>query len=378
MNEKNGTINWPKYTYCMEKILQDMLMQNELTDVTLICDDKRQFKAHKIVLSACSLVFKNIFNENRQNSSVIYLTEVQYQEKESILEYMYLGVVTFDNERMNEFLNIAKSLDIKGINDENITFDKSDMVGLDSEETEDTENNESSNNTEIQVILNCDHCESQFAGEGNLKKHIHSKHEGMKFANNQSEHDNKQHNNEGIKYICFECKYVTKRHQFCSERRFKAHIQSKHGGKYQHSCNQCDKKYGTLSHLKEHVKAKHSNDRYDCNICDFKAAYKSVLKIHIKSKHEGVIYACDQCAYTIGNKSLLKRHIEAKHECIKYDCDQCDKQFTVLKGLKLHIQSIHEGIKVDCNQCNKQFSNPGYLKIHIQSKHEGVKKYSCN
>ena len=103
MNEKNGTINWPKYTYCMEKILQDMLMQNELTDVTLICDDKRQFKAHKIVLSACSLVFKNIFNENQQNSSVIYLTEVQYQEIESILEYMYLGVVTFDNERMNEF-----------------------------------------------------------------------------------------------------------------------------------------------------------------------------------------------------------------------------------------------------------------------------------
>ena len=40
-------------------MLHEMMKSNELTDVTLVCDDKKQFKAHKIVLSACSTVFKN-------------------------------------------------------------------------------------------------------------------------------------------------------------------------------------------------------------------------------------------------------------------------------------------------------------------------------
>ena len=37
---------------------------------------------------------------------------------ESILEYMYLGVATFYQERMNEFLNVAQNLEIKEISED--------------------------------------------------------------------------------------------------------------------------------------------------------------------------------------------------------------------------------------------------------------------
>ena len=46
------------YSDHLREMLHEMMKSHELTHVTLICDDKRQFKAHKIVLSACSSVFK--------------------------------------------------------------------------------------------------------------------------------------------------------------------------------------------------------------------------------------------------------------------------------------------------------------------------------
>ena len=66
-------------------------------------------------LCACSTVFKNIIDSLPLNCSVIYLRGIQHQEMESILEFIYLGVATFYQERMKEFLNVAKNLEIKEI-----------------------------------------------------------------------------------------------------------------------------------------------------------------------------------------------------------------------------------------------------------------------
>ena len=117
MKQEKYNLNWHTYSDHLRDMLHEMMKSNELTDVTLICDDKRQFKAHKIVLSACSLVFRSIINDLPHNNSVIYLRGIQHQEMESILEYMYLGVATFYQERLNEFLNIAKNLEIKEISE---------------------------------------------------------------------------------------------------------------------------------------------------------------------------------------------------------------------------------------------------------------------
>ena len=122
MDQKKYNLIWQTYSDHLREMLHEMMKSNELTDVTLVCDDKRQFKAHKIVLSACSSVFKSIINDLPQTSSVIYLRGIQHQEMESILEFMYLGEASFYQERMNEFLNVAKNLQIKDMsNNVNLT-----------------------------------------------------------------------------------------------------------------------------------------------------------------------------------------------------------------------------------------------------------------
>ena len=70
MSLEKYNLKWHTYSDHLREMLHEMMKSNELTDVTLVCDDKRQFKAHKIVLSACSSVFKSIVNDLPQNCSV--------------------------------------------------------------------------------------------------------------------------------------------------------------------------------------------------------------------------------------------------------------------------------------------------------------------
>merc|ERR1711939_69370 len=93
-----------------------LMESNEAADVTLVCEDKTKFKAHKFVLMSCSPVFQSIINDlPKIGDSVIYPRGVLAQEMKSILQFMYLGQATFYQDRMNEFLEVAKTLEIKEI-----------------------------------------------------------------------------------------------------------------------------------------------------------------------------------------------------------------------------------------------------------------------
>ena len=115
MNQEKFNLTWHTYTDHLRGMLHDMMSSNELTDVTLVSEDKKKFKAHKVVLSACSSVFKGIISDTFLSSPIIYLRGIQSFEIESILQFIYLGEATFYQERMNEFINVAKSLEIKEI-----------------------------------------------------------------------------------------------------------------------------------------------------------------------------------------------------------------------------------------------------------------------
>ena len=57
MSQEKLNLTWHTYTDHLREMLNDM-MSDELTDVTLVSEDKKKFKAHKVVLCASSLVQK--------------------------------------------------------------------------------------------------------------------------------------------------------------------------------------------------------------------------------------------------------------------------------------------------------------------------------
>ena len=114
-----------------EELLSNYRNSKEYTDVTLVCDEKSELRAHKVVLSACSSLFRKILY-NQSQSNVIYLDGIKCQDMKSLLDFMYLGATTFAAIRINEVMNIAKHLEITKICEEemNLKLRQSWTLGL--------------------------------------------------------------------------------------------------------------------------------------------------------------------------------------------------------------------------------------------------------
>ena len=110
---KKLSISWETYTDHLREMLHDMRSSNELTDVTLVSEDMKQFKAHRVVLNACSPVFKSMKSDNYFSSTYIFMRGIQSHEMESILQFIYLGQATINKDRIKEFLRVARSLEVK-------------------------------------------------------------------------------------------------------------------------------------------------------------------------------------------------------------------------------------------------------------------------
>ena len=79
-----------------------------------------------------------------------------------------------------------------------------------------------------------------------------------------------------------------------------------------HQCNECGyKKY--IGHFKQHRKSTHEGVRHSCDQCDYKGTSKSHLTSHVKSIHEGVHYPCDQCDYKATRTRYLHGHQLTNH-----------------------------------------------------------------
>jgi len=268
-------------------MLHDMMTSNELTDVTLVSEDKKQFKAHKVVLSASSTVFKSIISENYSTNSVIYLRGILSYEIESILQFIYLGKATFYQERMNEFLQVGKNLEIKEIN--------SDMKSFDNEENNDTQYPEFEQTIEI-----------------------------PKNKSNHTDSQQMQANNTTKQEIMKSNQYNT----------------AQQGSLF--SCNQCDKQYNSNTNLASHIKSTHEGVTYPCNQCNYKATQSGTLQRHIKSVHEKVEYPCDQCNYKATQSGALQQHIKSVHEEIKYSCEQCSYKASFSSNIRKHAKKVHK------------------------------------
>ena len=125
MSNRKYIFTWPNYYDHLKQMLQTMKDDESSQDVTLVCDDKTKIKAHQIVLKTCSSLFESMFEGLSQPNPIVFLRGIQHQELESVLQFMYLGEATFYQERMNEFLNVAKNLEVKELS-KDIEFNEED------------------------------------------------------------------------------------------------------------------------------------------------------------------------------------------------------------------------------------------------------------
>ena len=113
MAHEKYNLTWHTYTDHLKEMMRDLMENNSFADVSLICEDMKIIKAHKNILSTCSPIFKGILEADSSSYCNIYLRGVNHSEINSILQFVYLGEASFHETRINEFLSLAKSLEIK-------------------------------------------------------------------------------------------------------------------------------------------------------------------------------------------------------------------------------------------------------------------------
>ena len=93
------------------------LLRNEdyLHDVTLVGDDNNQVSAHKLVLSACSEYFRNIFKNNKHIHPLICIGGIASVDLNNIMNYIYNGEVNIFQDELDRFLQIAQRLKLNGL-----------------------------------------------------------------------------------------------------------------------------------------------------------------------------------------------------------------------------------------------------------------------
>lgn len=72
-----------------------------------------------MVLSACSPYFNALFINHPEKHPIVILKDVPYADMKSLLDFMYRGEVSVDQERLTAFLRVAESLRIKGLTEVN-------------------------------------------------------------------------------------------------------------------------------------------------------------------------------------------------------------------------------------------------------------------
>ena len=108
-------LKWNDFQVNVSSSFKVLRQQKDFFDVTLVGDDERHISAHKIILSSSSDFFKNILRKLSHSNPLIYITGVNSSELEHVLDYIYEGEVQLFQDNLDNFLNIAQKLKIKGL-----------------------------------------------------------------------------------------------------------------------------------------------------------------------------------------------------------------------------------------------------------------------
>ncbi|XP_052900366.1 modifier of mdg4-like [Anopheles moucheti] len=116
MNPQQFSLKWNGYNSYVVGAFGSFRYEEDFVDVTLCCEG-RKIRAHKILLSACSPYFKEVFKENPCQHPVIIFKNVRYTDLMSLIEFMYNGEVNVLQEQLPSFLHTAEVLAIRGLTD---------------------------------------------------------------------------------------------------------------------------------------------------------------------------------------------------------------------------------------------------------------------
>merc|ERR1712129_4874 len=261
------SLHWNEFGTNVASTFKSLLSDTTFTDVTLVSDDMKQIRAHKLILRSSSHFCRQILQEPTQHQ-IMFLKGIKYSDLLAIVNFIYLGQTEVAQEDLTGFMDAATTLQVQGLlanqkqskeyefKQETLSHIGPIPSGLE-DKTEDGRD-----------IVNYDH---DFLNETPIVPYQ---------SHNYQEPRNNFEKSEDNKFACDLCEYRTK----------------------------------YSNNLRTHRTATHEGIKFECEVCHREFSTKTNLRTHQYSKHEGKKYSCNQCMFETGHPTNLRQHKAKFHK----------------------------------------------------------------
>ena len=407
MKRENCRILWDLWPGHVKQIFQNLKTLRQFSDVTLVCADKTEVRAHQFILTACSSVFKDILANTSHPQPLIYLRGIQHEILESVLQFMYEGEANIYQDRMPEFLKLAKEFDVLGLN-------------ILPEELGRSSQNKVNQETKVVKKFTMETLKEDCPGSDREDKEV------LPESIHALEDLKKQHQ----LYQCKDCGQLFPPSSYSELRQHVLKCNPKllnsgqRAGKSeatpQFPCLSCDHTASSDFSLKLHQKMVHEKQKNIKYIVRSTNTENSA-KMSVTEDHHGVDQPidisdirknvkdepveeeevgnseketdpleedvdspkeisevvkpklfCDKCDFSTEQEEDLKTHSRAEHEevSLRYQCPKCNFKGIDKQSTKEHYMSSHEGALFACKQCEFRTRDKAQMYKHIKSNHK--------
>ena len=411
-------VNLALSSYSLEvgNIMKNLLSSEDLSDVTIVCDDRVRLKAHKFVLKAYSSFFNDIFGKDEGKESIIYLKGVPCEAMKSLLKFMYHGQTQFFQDKLEDFLRVGRELEVKEIsrfnadnkevqeevteieqkeeiNDESpveelfdvskfiddVDTDFGEIVEQNPSTFEDYDNKPTQNEIRRKLnIFDCTKCDKKFSTITSLHDHFYT-----------------VHGTTTLKFKCGICGIVCSTREEIQNHTNKEHTEPllqepQQIEKFSEQERQMPKLNMEIpivsvqnSTQRSYVPLKQSPSPLYCSPCQYQTFTRKDFIIHMQSKEhlsagnmaKSAKYFCPDCGKEFTSEEQQQEHTRIVHatKTKTFSCIQCGFKTTQKTILKLHIKASHEAtVCYPCDQCDFKATERSVIKDHIETNHEPV------
>ncbi|XP_043240062.1 broad-complex core protein-like isoform X13 [Amphibalanus amphitrite] len=114
MDSQKFCLKWDGFQGSVTSVFDHLRADSELVDVTLCCEGQR-VRAHRMMLSACSPYFRELFKDLSCQQLVIFLKDTSAADLTAIVEFMYKGKVNVSQSQLASFIKTAEMLQVQGL-----------------------------------------------------------------------------------------------------------------------------------------------------------------------------------------------------------------------------------------------------------------------
>jgi len=119
-------LKWNNHQNNLLRVFSRLLGQEQFTDV-VVAAEGRHVKCHKMVLSACSSYFEQLFTNFNEPHQVVILKDTSFCDIVAIIEFMYKGEINVSQDKLSSLLKTAENLKVKGLAE--VSGEESKMMG---------------------------------------------------------------------------------------------------------------------------------------------------------------------------------------------------------------------------------------------------------